>query len=315
MIMPSARWIRRIAVAAAVLLASSFAVGSLVRDGDRETALKSALPGAYDVASSDSAGTASSLAGRTGAGTGTTLDVAAPAAQSAAIPPLPDRIVKTGDLSIEVSDERFESAWSRAHRIATSFGGYVASSSRGSAPKAEAAPRDRTGEITIRVPAARFAVAMDELRKIGKVLGDNISSQDVTQEFTDLESRLRNLKAQEAVLLRLMAQAKSVQDTLVVQQHLSNVQGEIEQIQGRLKVLRSLTELSTINVHLGEPGVLLFDPEEGPSFARAWETAVEGLVRIGTVAMIAGIWLTPFAILALVALAVLRRRPPVPEQG
>jgi hypothetical protein len=108
-----------------------------------------------------------------------------------------------------------------------------------------------------------------------------------------------------------------VQDTLVVQERMSAVQGEIEQIQGRLKVLRSQTEMSSIAVHLAEPGALrILSDEPGPSFADAWDTAVEGLVRIGTVVMIAGIWLAPFAILAAALAALLRRRTPVlPEQS
>lgn len=318
----SVRWLRWSMLGLVLLLGAGFAVGSLDRRASEEPKitrggtdavhpsadagkLAERAIGAYGAPASDVPGSFGT--GSAGAGTAQSL--------SGALPPLPDRIVKNGDLTIEVAEKRFEDAWSRAFRIATGFGGYVASSSRGSSPEpaargARSEDRIRNGEITVRVPAARFEAAMEEFRKVGRVVGDQVSSQDVTQEFTDLESRLRNLRAQQAVLLRLMAAAKSVQDTLVVQERLAQVEAEIEQITGRLKVLRSLTELSTINLHLAEPGAfsIFSEPGEGPSFAKAWDTAVEGLVRIGTVVMIAGLWLAPFAALGAAAALVARRR-------
>src|SRR5207249_11340101 len=128
-------------------------------------------------------------------------------------------------------------------------------------------------------------------------VGDQVSSQDVTEEFVDLQSRLRNQKAQQVVLIRLMANAKTIQETLAVQGQLSQVEEQIEQITGRLNALKTLTDLSSITLHLFEPGAAGAPaprPSEEPSFARAWDTAIEGLERIGTVALIAAIWVTPF---------------------
>jgi ABC-type phosphate transport system permease subunit len=112
-----------------------------------------------------------------------------------------------------------------------------------------------------------------------------------------------------------MAQARNVGETLAVQQQLSQVQEQIEQITGRLNVLKTLTSLSTISMHIFEPGAAgaPVPPDQGPSFAKAWHTAVEGLLRIATVAMIAALWLAPFAILAAVVLAFRRTRPGAPE--
>ncbi len=317
----SNRWARRSALALVLLLGAGFAVGSL--EGSRNDSPSTAF---RSVAATDTmgggAGTTQSVAGLSSRVVGDTYNAtataAAPAAQggsSSALPPLPDRIIKNGDVSVEVSAKSFDASWSRVADIASRFGGFVASSSRGSVQESSR-DRARAGEIVVRVPAGRFDAAMAELRKIGRVVADNVNSQDVTEEFTDLESRLRNLKAQEAVLLRLMGTAKTVQDTLVVQERMAVVQGEIEQVQGRLKVLRSLTQLSAITVRLAEPGAGVLPGDGGPSFTEAWDTAIEGLERLGTVVLIGAIWLAPFALLAAVVLSFLRRRPPaVTEQS
>ena len=173
------------------------------------------------------------------------------------------------------------------------------------------------GTITLRVPAQRLDEAVALFRgSIGEVRAENTSSQDVSEEFVDLQARLRNLRAENAVLLDLFARAKSIRDTLTVRERLSQVQGEIERVTGRIRFIESRTEFSTLTINLSEPGAIFATAEEeGPSFAKAWETALEGLVRIATASMIAVLWLGPFALVALGVYLALRRRvqPPAPQ--
>jgi hypothetical protein len=321
------RWGRRGALALAGMLLLGFVVGAIAKDRPARRAGSDAVRntlGATDALGKLEAVTRGVQPAQGSAG-GTAQALGAPPAPSVAgpsdLPPIPDRIVKNADLGLEVKAGRFESAWAKAFQVATRFGGFVASSNRGlprPIPLEDLRPRGdderRFGDVTIRVPASRFEAALAELRTIGKVTGDVVSSQDVTEEFVDLESRLRHARSQEAILLRIMAQAKSIQDTIVVQQQLSQVQLQIEELSGRLRLLRSQTDLSTINVHLAEPGAVVPAPGGGPSFGKAWDTAVEGLVRIGTTAMIAGAWLSPFALLAVLGFAARRLRArPAPQ--
>ena len=116
-------------------------------------------------------------------------------------------------------------------------------------------------------------------------------------------------------MLRLMARARTIQDTITVQRQLSEIQLEIERIVGRLTYLDANTEFSTVTVRLAEPGGFLGSapPSDEPSFRRAWDTALTGLKRMATAGMIAGLWLAPFAILAAVgAWAFGKGRRPVP---
>jgi hypothetical protein len=125
--------------------------------------------------------------------------------------------------------------------------------------------------VVIRVPSERFEEALVHLRGLGTPERESVAGQEVGQEFIDLEARLRNLGSQEAVLLRLMDEATTVQDTIRVQNELQRVQLEIEQIEGRLRYLRDQTELGTITMGLTEEGA----PQAAGAFGRAWDRAVE----------------------------------------
>lgn len=310
------RWMIKGGIGVAALLLLGLAVGVVVKeDGAQEAGTAGALLGKAQL-------------GDSGAGAGqmapaeASRDVAAaPTGVTAQIlPAFPDRVVKNADLSVETPKDRFESAWSRAFQIAARFGGSVVSASRGRpgpipileggggrAPESGDDENGLFGDVTIRVPAPRFEAALVELRKLGKVTGEVTSSSDVTQEFVDLESRLRHLRAEEAVLIRLMGRARSISDTLLVREQLSQVQLQIEEITGRLRYLRSQTDLSTVSLHLAEPGAAVAGAGEGPSFAKAWRTALEGLERIGTGVMIAALWVAPFAAVAMLTLLGVRR--------
>jgi Domain of unknown function (DUF4349) len=323
------RWGKRIAVGLAALLILGFAVGSLSSRGSKNSkAARVSAGGAEGVTTNSN--TSGTLSYRSASGTKAAPELAPGDATSAdatrpqALPGLPDRIVKNADITLQVRKGSFDDAWGRASAIARRYNGYVSSSNKGTpkpvplsedAAPAKAVPA--SGDVTIRVPARSFEDAVRDLGALGTVTANQISSQDVTQDFVDLQSRLRNQRAQQAVLLRLMAQAKTVGESLAVQQQLSQTQDQIEQITGRINELAKLTDLSTVTVHIFEPGAVgaPAPPEtEGPSFAKAWRTSLVGLERMGTVAMIAGVWLVPFAVLALIGLALRRRfaSPPAP---
>ncbi len=108
--------------------------------------------------------------------------------------------------------------------------------------------------LTLRVPAAEFDRAMAALRGLAQeVLAEQVTARDVTEEYSDLDARLRNLQAAETQLLALVEQTNNVEDLLKVEQRLAEVRGEIEQLQGRLNVLENRIALATINVLLHAP--------------------------------------------------------------
>jgi hypothetical protein len=247
-------------------------------------------------------------------------------ADASNLPSIPDRIARSADLTVEVKKGQFDAAWTAAFRVAQRYNGQIMSSTRGvptPVPLTEgqavqsAGTREPVfGDITIRIPASSFPAATNVLRGLGTVRGDNTTTEDVSQEYVDLQSRLRNLRAEQNVLLGLFGRAKTIRDTLAVQGELSNVEGQVEQITGRVKFLDARTLFSTVTIHLQEPGVLtVLTPEnKGPSFGAAWDTAKTGLVRLAGAAMIGGLWLAPFAVLGMIGLVMWRRsRGPAPQ--
>ena len=108
--------------------------------------------------------------------------------------------------------------------------------------------------LTLRVPAEAFDQAMAALRALAQeVLAEQTVARDVTEEYTDLDARLRNLKAAETQLLTLVEQASTVDDLLKIEKRLAEVRGEIEQLQGRFNVLENRIALATIHVLLHAP--------------------------------------------------------------
>jgi hypothetical protein len=160
----------------------------------------------------------------------------------------------------------------------------------------------------IRVPADAFERALSDLRRLGDVTDEEISGEDVTDRFVDLEARLRNWRAQEAILLDLMRRAKTIEDSIVVQTQLQQVQLAIEEIQGQLRLLDDRTSLSTISVTLTEPGAAAPLAGDRPSIGKAWRDALDGFVAV-IAALIVGLgYAIPLGLAALGLWAALRRR-------
>lgn len=196
------------------------------------------LPG--EVAADDSSGFASpDSAGTSGIAGGTS------------IAPLPStqRIIQTAEYRIEIVPGEFDKKYAKIAEIATRYGGYVVSGD-----SRTVGDELRNGSITIRVANANdnFTKAQAEIDGLGTVTSKKISGQDVTEEYVDLQSRLRNAEAQEAQYLALMQRAQTIEEILTVQARLDEVRSEIEQIKGRMKYMEGRTDFATITIDLRE---------------------------------------------------------------
>jgi hypothetical protein len=133
-----------------------------------------------------------------------------------------------------------------------------------------------------------------------------VDGTDVTAEYVDLQARVRTWQAQEDVLLKLMAKATTVQDTLRVQGNLQDVQLQIERLQGQLRVLDDQAANGTISVSLREAGSPVKKQEQKkaswlPSFRGAWHDSVRGLLNVLFAVMVGLAYLVPITLLALLA--------------
>jgi hypothetical protein len=162
-----------------------------------------------------------------------------------------EKIVRTGSLEIKIKKDKFEFAYDNAVDIVTRAGGYI-SSSRSLTTDDKVAG----GELLIRVPARNFDDVLKALKGLGKVKNQEITSEEVSLEYVDLQSRLRNWRAQEVVMLGLMKRAKTIPESISIQNNLQQIQMEIEQISGRLQYLDDRTSYSEIKLSINEPSIV-----------------------------------------------------------
>jgi hypothetical protein len=222
------------------------------------------------------------------------------------VPTLGPRIVKTAAVTVEVRADAFDQRFQQATLLASRYGGFVASSSTTDS-------RHRSGTIVIRVPAAQFDVAIGDLRRLGSVKKEELSGQDVTAQFVDLEARLRNWESQEDVLLRLMARAKTIEESIKVQRQLQEVQLAVESIKGQLRVLTDQTDFATITLSMVEAGAV--QPRPKTTLGKAWQEALGAFLSVIAAVVVGLGYLAPLALLGLLVFVgwiVYRRTRPAP---
>jgi len=185
-------------------------------------------------------------------------------------------IVRTGEMSLvveDVVDTRDEIA-----QLAVKYDGYVVSS------RISGEEQEMRGYISIRVPDDKFESALAELRGLSvRVISESTSSQDVTEEYVDLESRLKNAQATENQYLALLQKAADVEDILRIYERLSQVRREIEQIKGRMQYLERTSSMSLISVSLEPQTTAKPLVRAGWNIVEIFKSAIRGLVIAGQV--------------------------------
>jgi hypothetical protein len=234
----------------------------------------------------------------------------ADAASQVRLVDLGNRIVRTANVDLEVGKGRLNTTIDQAAEVVRKAKGtYVGSST--SVPSGEPA----SGQVTFRVPVDAFEPVLRELKGLGTYRGERSSTDDVTNQYIDLNGQLAAWRAQERVYLRLLDRARSVTDVIAVQNQLQQVQSNIERLQGQLNHLEDQTSFSTIVLQLSEPGAA---GEPAGRLARAWATAVNGLGVMAAAVLVGVVWLAPLVVVAglvLLGLRVLRRPRPASSSG
>ena len=217
-------------------------------------------------------------------------DEAAKSAGAGALPSVEEErlIVRNGDIALVVAD--VVDARDEIAQMAARLGGYVVSS------QISGEEREIRGWISIRVPDDRFEQTLTELRDLAvRVNSESTSSRDVTEEYVDLESRLKNAEATESQYLALVEEAETVEDILRIYEALSRVRSEIEQIKGRMQYLEQSSSTSLISISL-EP-----EASDKPLVSAGWsaleilKSAVRGIITFGQWLVVSAIWLVIFS--------------------
>ncbi|MDQ1516046.1 MAG: hypothetical protein QOE80_1876 [Actinomycetota bacterium] len=323
---------RSAAVAVAVLLASGAVVAAVGRGSDGPGGAQKSLS-SNTLRSTAGGGAAPSDSAAYGETTPTTVTMDAPGSPSA-VPgavapsgeapsspgvgpsglggqPVPSavatgtsRIVKNATLNLSLKKGGLGDSYQRAVDAAAAVGGWVQASQTGA----------DQATLTLKVPSDKLEGVIGTIRGLGKVTSVAETGEDVTAEFVDLEARIGHWRAQEAVFVGLMGKAKTIPETIQIQQQLSTIQEQIEQLEGRRKYLDGQTSFSTLRLSLVEEGAVAkpdSEPKPGSTLSRAWErSGGAALAVLGGTIVVLGVLVPLAAVVGIPAwvLAMLLRR-------
>ena len=221
------------------------------------------------------------------------------------------QIIANANISLVVKET--ETAMAGVEQIASDLGGYLSDVelSKGRYEQTE----ELRGSMTLRVPSDSLEEALERLQALATdVHYLNIDRQDVTDQYSDLDARLRNLRATETELLALLTEVRErpnakVEDILAVHRNLTQIREEIETLQGRKNLLDNQIGFSTVRVELIPDSInrpIVEEPwsANGPvrNALRALVATLQGLL---TALIWAFLYLTPLLLVVLIPLAIL----------
>ncbi|MEJ5252960.1 MAG: DUF4349 domain-containing protein [Chthonomonadetes bacterium] len=164
---------------------------------------------------------------------------------------------------------------------------------------------NQNATVIFRVPASRFEDVLNALKGLGKPMEVQVSSEDVTEEYVDIDARLRNLKRTEERLLGHLSRTGRLMDTLAVERELSRVRQEIEVLEGRLRFLKHRVAYCTITVTLRQSArTQPLVPPESFSTSEVASNAVRSLVAFAQGIWSVLIWLAVWAVVWLPLMAI-----------
>jgi hypothetical protein len=183
------------------------------------------------------------------------------------------RVVKTATVSLAVDDGKVRPAVVALEQLVTRFHGYSSDSTSnevGDHPSAD---------LTVRVPVQSFDSFLAQVRALKlEVVSVTQSGKDVTATYADTQAQIRSLTAARERFLAILARAKTIGETLTVQQRVDDVQQQIDRLEGRRRLLASQSDFATVTLTVAEKGAEneAFLKTEPSGWSKAWHDAKHG---------------------------------------
>jgi hypothetical protein len=215
------------------------------------------------------------------------------------------RVEEVGKIDLTVDGAHFQSTLTQLTDIATTDGGFVASTQSHIGTKATHSYS--SGSIVLQVPERHFTMLVDQVRHAGDATSVVTSATDVTGQYVDLQARISALQVSRTQYLKIMSRTNSIGGILSVQNQLNSIQSQIEQRQAQLNLLNSETTYATLTVSLNAAGQVILPPAHTRTGVnKAWHDSLHGFAAgVEWLIRIAGPLL--FALLLLAVLTVFGR--------
>jgi hypothetical protein len=177
------------------------------------------------------------------------------------------KIIKTANVSMEVVD--YAKSKKQIDSIIVASKAYITSEGF------QQSDLQLGNNMEIKVPASGFNGLLKSLTTVAKRIDyQNIYTQDVTEEYIDVKTRMENKRKVEKTYIDLLRKTKSIEDILKIENKLGEIRAEIESAQGRMKYIDHQVNLSTISLYFYQKVEFKYTPEELPSF---WQKVKEAL--------------------------------------
>lgn len=156
----------------------------------------------------------------------------------------------------------------------------------------------RNVTLELRVPSSQFDASMNRLEAIGRVLDNQVTSEDVTEQYVDTDAQLRNLKQTEARLLDHLQKTGKLSDTLLVETELTRVRESANELEGKLRFMSHRVTFSTIGLTFKEPGhIEPIAPAESFSLGQVTSQAMRSFTGFLQSVISVGIWALIWSVL------------------
>ena len=211
-------------------------------------------------------------------------------------------VIQIASIDLVVKD--VDQQMPRVITLASELGGFVQSSSISKVPDGSVA------QLTLKIPSERLDKALVALRSMGEVREEKMSGQDVTTEYSDAGTQIKNLEAAETQLRAIMAKTEKQEDVLKVFNELTRVRGEIEKLKGRMLLLSQSSDLATINITLTPPALparpkpLGSTWNVGEELNLAFDSLKHGMQGIATLAIRLVVVVLPQVLVVLIPLVI-----------
>lgn len=206
------------------------------------------------------------------------------------------------NISLDLETLEFDKTASEIINLINKYNGYIQNSSvNGTGLREQYKYNTRTGRYTLRIPVEHYSMFVEEIKALGNVVYENAYRDDVTNQYVDIDSRLRTLKVQEERLLSILEKVEELKEIVELEKALADVRYEIETYTTNMRTLDNLVSYATVSINLREvvEETIVQQPPKtiGDKIVKAFTNSINNLKEISINLIIAIVALIPFLII------------------